>query len=73
MEGAAAEPQNSVLTLLSSIGSVSTAPSSALVRLGKTSLVCGITLEIAPPELARPNEGFIGAFRSIFLKGRNRN
>ncbi|GAA5826297.1 hypothetical protein JCM11251_007246 [Rhodosporidiobolus azoricus] len=41
------------------IGSVSTAPSSALVRLGKTSLVCGVTLEIAPPELSRPNEGFI--------------
>ncbi|GAA6030178.1 hypothetical protein JCM8097_009300 [Rhodosporidiobolus ruineniae] len=40
-------------------GSVSTAPSSALVRLGKTSLVCGVTLEIAPPELSRPNEGFI--------------
>ncbi|GAA6048109.1 hypothetical protein JCM3770_000195 [Rhodotorula araucariae] len=40
-------------------GSVSTAPSSALVRLGKTSAVCGITLEIAPPDLARPNEGFI--------------
>ncbi|BGP13296.1 hypothetical protein JCM10213_004934 [Rhodosporidiobolus nylandii] len=41
------------------VGSVSTAPSSALVRLGKTSLVCGVTLEIAPPDLARPNEGFI--------------
>ncbi|KWU45644.1 hypothetical protein RHOSPDRAFT_32566 [Rhodotorula sp. JG-1b] len=41
------------------IGSVSTAPSSALVRLGKTSVVCGITLEIAPPDLARPNQGFI--------------
>ncbi|TKA57042.1 hypothetical protein B0A53_00998 [Rhodotorula sp. CCFEE 5036] len=40
-------------------GSVSTAPSSALVRLGKTSVVCGITLEIAPPDLARPNQGFI--------------
>ncbi|GAA6004127.1 exosome complex component RRP43 [Rhodotorula paludigena] len=41
------------------IGSVSTAPSSALVRLGKTSVVCGVTLEIAPPDLARPHEGFI--------------
>ncbi|GAA5878587.1 hypothetical protein JCM3774_004073 [Rhodotorula dairenensis] len=41
------------------IGSVSTAPSSALVRLGKTSVVCGVTLEIAPPDLARPNQGFI--------------
>ncbi|GAA5955148.1 hypothetical protein JCM21900_001625 [Sporobolomyces salmonicolor] len=41
------------------IGSVSTAPSSALVRLGKTTLVCGVTLEIAPPDLATPNQGFI--------------
>jgi len=47
--------------LLALAGSVSTAPSSALVRLGKTSVVCGITLEIAAPDLTRPNEGFIGA------------
>ncbi|TNY24013.1 ribosomal protein S5 domain 2-type protein [Rhodotorula diobovata] len=40
-------------------GSVSTAPSSTLVRLGKTSVVCGITLEVAAPDLTRPNEGFI--------------
>lgn len=48
-------------------GSVSTAPSSALVRLGKTSLVCGVTLEIAPPELSRPNEGFIGTLPRLFV------
>ncbi|GAA5879274.1 hypothetical protein JCM16303_003146 [Sporobolomyces ruberrimus] len=41
------------------LGSVSTAPSSALVRLGKTTVVCGVTLEIAPPDLATPYEGFI--------------
>ncbi|GAA5854889.1 hypothetical protein JCM5353_005072 [Sporobolomyces roseus] len=41
------------------LGSVSTAPSSALVRLGNTTIVCGITLEIAPPEISTPYQGFI--------------
>ncbi|KDE05761.1 hypothetical protein MVLG_03852 [Microbotryum lychnidis-dioicae p1A1 Lamole] len=41
------------------IGSIATAPSSALVRLGKTTVVCGITLEIAPPDMATPTHGFI--------------
>ncbi|ORY61172.1 ribosomal protein S5 domain 2-type protein [Leucosporidium creatinivorum] len=41
------------------IGSISTAPSSALIRLGNTTLVCGITLEIAPPDITTPNQGFI--------------
>lgn len=43
-------------------GSVSTAPASALVRLGNTTVLCGITLEIAPPDIATPNEGFLGSF-----------
>ncbi|GAA5901806.1 exosome complex component RRP43 [Sporobolomyces salmoneus] len=41
------------------LGSVSTAPSSALVRLGKTTVVCGITLEIAPTDISTPYQGFI--------------
>lgn len=41
------------------VGSVSTAPASALVRLGNTTVLCGITLEIAPPDIATPNEGFL--------------
>ncbi|GAA5984434.1 hypothetical protein JCM11641_000136 [Rhodosporidiobolus odoratus] len=57
--GAQAKENDAWRDVSVNIGSVSTAPSSALVRLGKTSLVCGITLEIAPPELSRPNEGFI--------------
>ncbi|KAK4056330.1 hypothetical protein OIO90_002774 [Microbotryomycetes sp. JL221] len=40
-------------------GSISTAPSSALVRFGKTTLVCGITLETAPPDITTPHAGFI--------------
>lgn len=41
------------------IGSVSTADGSALIRMGDTTMVCGIKAEIAEPDAARPNEGFI--------------
>ncbi|KAI0058577.1 hypothetical protein BV25DRAFT_1810587 [Artomyces pyxidatus] len=41
------------------VGSVSTADGSALVRLGKTTIVCGVKAEIAEPELDRPEEGFL--------------
>ena len=42
-------------------GSISTADGSALVRLGQTTVVCGVKAELAEPELDRPNEGFLGA------------
>ena len=41
------------------IGSVSTADGSALIRMGEKTMVCGIKAEIAEPDSARPNEGFI--------------
>ncbi|KAG5635289.1 hypothetical protein H0H81_011817 [Sphagnurus paluster] len=41
------------------IGSISTANGSALVRLGNTTVVCGVKAEIAEPELDRPGEGFL--------------
>ncbi|KAG8912449.1 hypothetical protein FRC02_005991, partial [Tulasnella sp. 418] len=41
------------------VGSISTADGSALVRLGNTTVVCGVKLEIAEPDLSRPNDGFI--------------
>ncbi|KAI0329643.1 hypothetical protein GY45DRAFT_1324779 [Cubamyces sp. BRFM 1775] len=41
------------------VGSISTADGSALVRLGSTTVVCGVKAEIAEPELDRPNEGFL--------------
>ncbi|KAG8973290.1 hypothetical protein FRB90_009966, partial [Tulasnella sp. 427] len=41
-------------------GSISTAEGSALVRLGNTTIVCGIKAEIAEPDLDRPEHGFIG-------------
>ncbi|KAI0340831.1 hypothetical protein BDW22DRAFT_1378258 [Trametopsis cervina] len=41
------------------VGSVSTADGSALVRLGNTTIVCGVKAEIAEPELDSPDDGFI--------------
>lgn len=40
-------------------GAVSTASGSALVRLGDTTIVCGIKAETAEPDWDRPNEGWI--------------
>ena len=41
-------------------GSISTADGSALVRVGKTAVVCGVKAEIAEPELDSPEDGFLG-------------
>ncbi|KAI5121183.1 hypothetical protein M0805_005984 [Coniferiporia weirii] len=41
------------------VGSISTADGSALVRLGDTTVVCGVKAEIAEPELDSPDIGFI--------------
>ncbi|KAK0230180.1 ribosomal protein S5 domain 2-like protein [Armillaria fumosa] len=41
------------------VGSVSTANGSALVRLGDTTVVCGVKAELAEPELDAPNVGFL--------------
>jgi exosome complex component RRP43 len=43
------------------VGSISTADGSALVRLGQTTIVCGVKAEIAEPDLDRPEEGFLGS------------
>ena len=39
--------------------SISSVDGSATVRLGSTSLVCGVRAEIASPTLSHPDEGFI--------------
>lgn len=44
----------------SNAGSISTADGSALVRLGNTTVVCGVKAEIAEPELDAGNRGFLG-------------
>ncbi|CCM05533.1 uncharacterized protein FIBRA_07759 [Fibroporia radiculosa] len=41
------------------VGSISTADGSALVRLGDTTIVCGVKAEIAEPELDSPGDGFL--------------
>ncbi|KAI0758196.1 ribosomal protein S5 domain 2-like protein [Fomes fomentarius] len=41
------------------VGSISTADGSALVKLGSTTVVCGVKAEIAEPELDKPKEGFL--------------
>ncbi|KAI0832882.1 ribosomal protein S5 domain 2-type protein [Trametes gibbosa] len=49
------------------VGSISTADGSALVRLGSTTVVCGVKAEIAEPELDRPLHGFLGALSRVWL------
>ncbi|WVR08433.1 hypothetical protein IAU60_005488 [Kwoniella sp. DSM 27419] len=41
------------------LGSISTAHGSSLVRLGETTIVCGIKAEVAEPLAQSPNDGFI--------------
>ncbi|KAG8689455.1 hypothetical protein FRC11_002513 [Ceratobasidium sp. 423] len=41
------------------VGSISTANGSSLVRIGDSTIVCGVKAEIAEPDLEEPNEGFI--------------
>lgn len=51
---------HSMLIMVSCIGAVSTANGSALIRLGDTTVVCGIKAETAEPDWDRPNEGWLG-------------
>lgn len=43
------------------VGSISSADGSALVKLGETTVLCGIRAEIAEPDLSSPRTGFLGA------------
>ncbi len=43
-----------------SVGSISTADGSALVRMGNTTVICGVKAEIAEPDLDSEEEGFLG-------------
>lgn len=42
-------------------GSISTASGSALVRMGETTVTCGVKAEIFEPSMYSPSEGCIGA------------
>ncbi|CAL8307339.1 unnamed protein product [Gadus morhua 'NCC'] len=41
------------------IGSISTAEGSALVKIGNTTVICGIKMELANPSVEAPNKGYI--------------
>ncbi|CAL8265526.1 unnamed protein product [Merluccius merluccius] len=41
------------------IGSISTADGSALVKIGNTTVICGIKMEFANPSVEAPNKGYI--------------
>ena len=47
------------------LGSISTANGSALVRMGNTTIVCGVKAEISEPELDHDGDGFLG--NSLFF------
>ena len=49
------------------LGSISTANGSALVRMGNTTIVCGVKAEISEPELDRDADGFLGIQILLFL------
>ena len=41
------------------VGAVGTADGSSLVKIGKTSVMCGIKAELANPPLASPDQGWV--------------
>jgi len=41
------------------VGSIATADGSALVRIGRTTIICGIKAEFCQPKPERPDEGFL--------------
>jgi exosome complex component RRP43 len=41
-------------------GAISTANASAMVRLGGTTVVCGIKAEVCEPRVDIPNQGYLG-------------
>ncbi|KAL4690786.1 hypothetical protein H8959_013747 [Pygathrix nigripes] len=50
------------------IGSISTADGSALVKLGNTTVICGVKAEFAAPPTDAPDKGYVArAFKTIFL------
>ena len=45
--------------------SISTANTSAMVRLGGTTVVCGIKAEVCEPHVERPDQGYLGNYFCI--------
>jgi exosome complex component RRP43 len=38
-----------------------------LVRIGDSTIVCGVKAEIAEPDLERPDQGFIGRYYYLLI------
>nr|XP_021586168.1 exosome complex component RRP43 isoform X1 [Ictidomys tridecemlineatus] len=49
------------------IGSISTADGSALVKLGNTTVVCGVKAEFAAPPTDAPDKGYVGKFSDFII------
>ncbi|PWA23139.1 hypothetical protein CCH79_00002315 [Gambusia affinis] len=47
------------------IGSISTADGSALVKIGNTTIICGIKAELANPTADAPGKGYIGKYHKL--------
>ncbi|KAJ3720384.1 ribosomal protein S5 domain 2-type protein [Lentinula raphanica] len=53
------EGENAWRNVEVNVGSITTASGSALVRIGNTTVVCGVKAEICEPDLDNPSEGFL--------------
>ncbi|KAJ3968677.1 ribosomal protein S5 domain 2-type protein [Lentinula raphanica] len=53
------ERENAWRNVEVNVGSITTASGSALVRIGNTTVVCGVKAEICEPDLDNPSEGFL--------------
>ena len=43
-------------------GVITTANGSSMVRIGGTTVVCGVKAEVAEPKLGAPDQGYLGAY-----------
>lgn len=48
-------------------GAISTANGSAMVRIGGTTVICGIKAEVAEPRIDRPKDGYLGKLIALML------
>lgn len=48
------------------LGCITTADGSSMVRIGNTTVICGIKAEVSEPNVNFPKEGYLG--KNIFLR-----
>lgn len=54
-------------------GAISTANASAMVRLGGTTVVCGIKAEVCEPKIDLPNQGYLGKVNPLLFMHKLKN